>query len=152
MRCQHSFYRVVTVTTLPPVAGVLETGIYVADVARSRAFYERVFGFKAMIAEERIVAFDVAPASVLILFKQGGTLERVPVAGSHIPQHDGGGPQHFAFGIRADDLDAWKAQLAAEGVAIESEVAWPQGGRSLYFRDPDGLLVELATPGLWRNW
>ena len=35
---------------------------------------------------------------------------------------------------------------------MESEVTWPQGGRSLYFRDPDGLLVELATPGLWRNY
>jgi len=136
----------------PPVAGVLETGLYVADVARSRAFYERVFGFKAMIAEERIVAFDVAPGSVLILFKQGGTLEPVPVAGSFIPPHDGGGPQHFAFGIQAQDWDPWRVHLAGEGVAIESEVAWPQGGRSLYFRDPDGLLVELATPGLWRNW
>jgi catechol 2,3-dioxygenase-like lactoylglutathione lyase family enzyme len=135
----------------PPVSGILETGLYVEDVARSRGFYERVFGFEAMIAEERIVAFDVAPGSVLILFKQGGTLEPVPVGGSFIPPHDGGGPQHFAFGIRAGDLDAWKAHLAAESVAVESEVAWPQGGRSVYFRDPDGLLIELATPGLWRN-
>ena len=141
-----------SVATVPPVSGVLETGIYVDDVERSRAFYERVFGFKAMIAEERIVAFDVAPGSVLILFRKGGTLEPVPVAGRFIPPHDGSGPQHFAFGIAAADIDAWKAHLAAEGVAVESEVAWPQGGRSLYFRDPDGLLVELATPGLWRNW
>jgi catechol 2,3-dioxygenase-like lactoylglutathione lyase family enzyme len=34
-------------------------------------------------------------------------------------------------------------------VSIEGEMKWPRGGTSLYFRDPDGHLVELATPGLW---
>ena len=35
------------------------------------------------------------------------------------------------------------------GVAIEAEVEWPSGGRSLYFRDPAGNVVELAPPTLW---
>ena len=26
---------------------------------------------------------------------------------------------------------------------------WERGGQSIYFRDPDGHLVELATPGIW---
>lgn len=136
----------------PRVTGVLETCLYVDDVARARAFYERIFGFEAMVADDRIVAFDVAPGHVLILFRRGGTLKPVPVGGGFIPPHDGGGPQHFAFGIPAEDWETWKAHLAAEGVAVESEVTWPKGGRSLYFHDPDGLLVELATPGLWRNY
>jgi catechol 2,3-dioxygenase-like lactoylglutathione lyase family enzyme len=138
----------------PRVTGVLETCLYVDDVARSRAFYERLFGFKPMIVEERICALDVAPGQVLILFKRGGTLKPVPVAGSFIPPHDAVGPQHFAFAIAEADLEAWRSHLAAEGVAIESEVAWPlpQKGRSLYFRDPNGLLIELATPGLWKNY
>jgi len=136
----------------PRVAGVLETCLYVADVARSRAFYERIFGFTTMVADDRIVAFDVAPGSTLILFRKGGTLKPVAVGGGFIPPHDGGGPQHFAFAIADGDWDAWKAHLAAEAVAVASEVTWPQGGRSLYFHDPDGLVVELATPGLWRNY
>jgi catechol 2,3-dioxygenase-like lactoylglutathione lyase family enzyme len=41
---------------------------------------------------------------------------------------------------------------ADKAVPVESEVSWPQGGRSLYFLDPDGMVVELATPGLWRNY
>lgn len=136
----------------PCVSRVLETCLYVDDVARSRAFYERVFGFAAMVADERIVAFDVAPESTLILFRKGGTLKPVPIGGGFIPPHDGGGAQHFAFAIADADWDVWKAHLVGEGVAVASEVAWPQGGRSLYFHDPDGLVVELATPGLWRNY
>jgi catechol 2,3-dioxygenase-like lactoylglutathione lyase family enzyme len=136
----------------PKVNGVLETGIYVEDVATARAFYERVFGFEPIFAEERMCTLAVAPSQVLIIFKRGGTLAPVPAGDSVIPPHDGGGPQHFAFAIAAADLDMWKAHLMAEGVAIESTVKWPKGGTSLYFRDPDGLLVELATPGLWANY
>lgn len=136
----------------PPIAGVLETCLYVADVAASRAFYERVFGFPVLTADERICAFEAGPQSVLILFRRGGTPRPIAVGGGFIPPHDGGGHQHFAFAIATADYAPWKAHLAALGVAVESEVAWPQGGKSLYFRDPDGLVVELATPGLWRNY
>ena len=52
----------------------------------------------------------------------------------------------------ADSLDAWRARLAAEDLAIESTVTWPRGAVSLYFRDPDGNLGELVTPGLWANY
>lgn len=136
----------------PRVSGVLETGLYVDDVATSRAFYERVFGFEVIFAEQRMCTFAVAPAQVLIIFKRGGAMEPVPVGDSFIPPHDGNGRQHFAFAVAAADLEAWKAQLAAENVAVESTVKWPAGGTSLYFRDPDGHLVELATPGLWKNY
>jgi catechol 2,3-dioxygenase-like lactoylglutathione lyase family enzyme len=39
--------------------------------------------------------------------------------------------------------------LESKGVAIESVVNWPQGSTSIYFRDPDGNLGELVSPGLW---
>ena len=136
----------------PPINGVLETGIYVDDVARSRAFYGRLFGFRPVLVEERICAFAVAPAQLLILFQRRGTLDPVPVGDSFIPPHDGSGPQHFAFSIAESDVENWRKHLADNGVTIESAVTWPQGGKSLYFRDPDGLLVELATPGLWPNY
>ena len=48
--------------------------------------------------------------------------------------------------------NAWRAHLTASGVAIRSEMAWPRGGRSLYFDDPDGHVLELATPGLWATY
>ena len=55
----------------------------------------------------------------------------------------------LAFAIPADAYNSWKAQLGRAGVPVTSEVNWPKGGRSLYFNDPDGNVLELATPGLW---
>jgi catechol 2,3-dioxygenase-like lactoylglutathione lyase family enzyme len=89
---------------------------------------------------------------VLLLFKRGATLEPVQLPGGVLPPHDGAGQLHFAFAIRATDLASWRERLEAQGVIIESEVAWPRGGRSLYFRDPDYHLVELATPGVWPTY
>jgi catechol 2,3-dioxygenase-like lactoylglutathione lyase family enzyme len=136
----------------PRVTGVLETCLYVENVERSRSFYEKLFGFKTLVGDKRICVFDVAPAQVLILFERGATQEPVPVGDGFIPPHDAVGRQHFAFAIAADDFDPWKRHLAANGIDVESEIAWRSGGKSLYFRDPDGLLVELATPGLWANY
>lgn len=59
------------------------------------------------------------------------------------------GPGHVAFRIWASEIEPWRARLAAVGVALETEIVWPQGGHSLYFRDPSGNSLELATPQLW---
>jgi catechol 2,3-dioxygenase-like lactoylglutathione lyase family enzyme len=129
--------------------GVLETALYVDDLARARAFYEELFGLEPVFADERLCAFEIAAASVLLLFPRGKTLETVVMPGGTIPPHDGHGPLHVAFAIGADDLADWERRLEAQGVAIEGRTVWPRGGTSLYLRDPDGHLLELATPGLW---
>ncbi len=134
---------------MPRVSGILETCLYVADMEQSARFYERLFGFRRMLSNDRICAFNVSDRNVLILFLQGGTSEPVQLPGGILPPHDGSGQTHFAFAIPADDLAAWEKRLAENGVAIESRVHWEPGGDSLYFRDPDGHLVELATPGIW---
>jgi len=59
---------------------------------------------------------------------------------------------HFAFAVDAADLPQWEERLRGAGIDIESRVRWARGGESVYFRDPDGHLVELATPGLWANY
>jgi catechol 2,3-dioxygenase-like lactoylglutathione lyase family enzyme len=136
----------------PALEGLVETALYVTDVRRSRDFYTRIFGFEAMGGNERIQPLNVGPGQVLLLFKRGGTPEPVPVGDGFIPPHDGGGEQHFAFGVPAASYEDWKSFLKSLDIDIESEVSWPQGGKSLYFRDPDRLLVELITPGVWQNY
>jgi catechol 2,3-dioxygenase-like lactoylglutathione lyase family enzyme len=144
---------------MPHVTGILETCLSVADVERSAHFYERLFGFERMVSDDRFCAFAVtaensrgeeAPAhDVLILFRKGAAAQPVALPGGVIPGHDDSGHSHFAFAIRAEDLPAWEKRLAEAGVPIESRVHWELGGESLYFRDPDGHLAELATPGIW---
>ena len=136
----------------PALEGLVETALYVTDVIRSRDFYIRIFGFEPMGGNERIQPLNVAPGQVLLLFKQGGTPKPIAVGDGFIPPHDGGGEQHFAFGVPAASYEDWKSFLKSLDISIESEVSWPQGGKSLYFRDPDRLVVELITPGVWKNY
>ena len=131
------------------INGVLETSLYVDDLERAIEFYTRLFGFESMVRDNRFCALNVAGRDVLLLFKRGASLQPMPIPGGTIAPHDGQGPIHIAFSVTAADLAAWEARLLAEGVAIESTVDWPRGGRSVYFRDPDNHLLELATPGIW---
>jgi catechol 2,3-dioxygenase-like lactoylglutathione lyase family enzyme len=84
--------------------------------------------------------------SILLLFRRGGTISPVPTEGGVIPGHDGSGSYHIAFAVSADQLAPWMERLSRFQVPIESHAKWPQGGESVYFRDPDNNLLELATP------
>ena len=134
---------------IPALGGVVETSLYVEDVGRASAFYRALFGFEAMIEDQRFAALSVAAKQVLLLFKTGSSTEVIVMPGGNIPPHDGSGQMHLAFSIPAAALSAWEERLAALDVLIESKVAWPRGGHSIYFRDPDGNLAELITPGCW---
>jgi catechol 2,3-dioxygenase-like lactoylglutathione lyase family enzyme len=140
------------VSEAPQITGVLETALHVEDIDRAARFYEDVLQLKLINRDQRFAGYDIGPRSVLLLFKRGGTLETVQLPGGTIPPHGGSGELHVAFAIAADALSAWEARLAAHKIAIEGRMDWPRGGRSIYFRDPDGHLLELATPGLWPNY
>lgn len=136
----------------PPVTGVLETALYVADLDRAARFYERLLGSRVLLDEAgRLRALDVAGRQVLLLFKTGASERQNPVPGGVVPPHDARGRIHVCFAVPADALGAWEAHLAALGVDVISRVHAERGGTSLYLRDPDGHLVELATPGLWEG-
>lgn len=127
----------------PKTEGLLESSLYVDDLARSVAFYRQIFDFR-VISDfgERGCALEAGPRQVLLLFKKGASR-------AITSPHDGDGELHLAFAIAASELDAWEAWLASNGIVIEERHTWDRGGHSLYFRDPDRHLVEVATPGVW---
>jgi catechol 2,3-dioxygenase-like lactoylglutathione lyase family enzyme len=128
----------------PRTDGILESSLYVSDLARSVRFYRETFGF-SVISEfgERGCAMNAGTRQVLLLFKKGASR-----ATASTP-HDGDGELHLAFAIVSAELSKWEAWLEERGVAIEEKKQWDLGGWSLYFRDPDRHLIELATPGTW---
>jgi catechol 2,3-dioxygenase-like lactoylglutathione lyase family enzyme len=129
--------------------GVLETALYVDDLDRAVGFYTSVLALAPLYRDGRMAALNVGDKSVLLLFPRGGSLETVHLPGGTIPPHDGAGPLHVAFAIGKEELADWEERLRRHAVAIEGRTTWKRGGESVYFRDPDGHLLELATPGLW---
>ncbi len=134
------------------VTGILETALHIEDIDRAIDFYQRLFGVEIMARDKRFCAFNVAGRDVLLLFKRGESTSPMPVPGGIIPPHDGQGRLHLAFSIHRVELPAWEQRLTELNVAVESTVHWPEGGQSIYFRDPDQHLLELATPGIWPNY
>jgi catechol 2,3-dioxygenase-like lactoylglutathione lyase family enzyme len=128
---------------------VLETAVHCSDLARAREFYIGVLGLAPMLENERIVALDAGAATVLLLFQRGASDEATQTPGGVVPGHGSHGTQHFAFAVEPEHLEAIVERLDRAGVEVESRVSWPSGGLSVYFRDPDGHSVELATPGVW---
>lgn len=131
---------------------MLEFSLYVEDVSRAADFYHDLFGFPVLLSKERMAALDVEGKQILLLFKHGASSEPMNMPGGVLPPHDGKGTSHVAFAILENDLEQWERWMREHDVEIESKVEWEGGGRSLYFRDPDGHLLELVTPGVWETY
>ena len=134
---------------MPKLDGILETAIHTENMARSRDFYEGILGLEPIYSDNRLSAYAVAGHDVLLVFRKGTTEQSVILPSGTIPGHASNGALHVAFAIEKNELADWEAHLNSRGVAIEGRNDWSRGGRSIYFRDPDGHLLELATPGLW---
>jgi catechol 2,3-dioxygenase-like lactoylglutathione lyase family enzyme len=127
----------------PKTEGILESSLYVSDLPRSVHFYQETFGFR-VISEfgERGCAMQAGTRQVLLLFKKGASR-------AISSPHDGDGELHLAFAIPPGELANWELWLQERGIAVEEKSTWELGGTSIYFRDPDRHLLELATPGTW---
>ena len=136
---------------MPPIRRILETAVYCDDLVRAAEFYERLLRASPILSNDRLVAFDAGSGTMLLLFRRGQP-SAIVTDGGIVPGHDGSGSAHLAFAIDAADMSAWERRLSALGIAIESRVTWGRGGQSLYFRDPDGHSIELATPGTWPTY
>ena len=136
----------------PGFNGVLETSLYVDDLEKAEHFYGHVLGLpKIFSVPARQLTFRCQD-SILLIFRPDRTeRERIVINGGAIPLHGARGPGHMAFRVSRIDLGAWREYFHTAGVVIESEVSWPSGAHSIYFRDPCGNSLELATPDMWKS-
>ncbi len=131
-------------------SGVLETILYAEDLEAAEAFYSGVLGFDVFSKRAGRQVFFRCGEQMLLIFNPKATL--VPPSGDAVlpvPQHGASGPGHVCFRATGQGIAAWKKHLETQKVAIEAEFEWPQGGRSIYFRDPAGNSLEFAEPRIW---
>ena len=132
------------------VVGVLESCLYATDLDAAERFYAGTLGLEAFAREPGRHLFFRCGDAVFLLFNPDRTSTAAgEVGGVPVPPHGARGAGHVAFRVPAAALEAWRDRLARAGVAIEAEIAWPRGGRSLYVRDPAGNSVELGTAAIW---
>ena len=129
---------------------VLEAALYARDLPAAEQFYRDVLGLPVIARQAHRHVFFRCGQTVVLVFNPDQTAgETVLIAGSPIPKHGAHGAGHVAFAVDASTLPVWRERLRGAGILIESEIAWPQGGHSIYVRDPAGNSVELATPTVW---
>ena len=123
---------------------ILETSLYTDDLEQAESFYTSVLGFELFAKEPGRHLFFKCGNQMLLIFDPNRTLNETEVA-----PHGARGPGHVAFAVPLTDLEGWASHLRLKGTKIEQDVSWPKGGRSLYFRDPAGNCLELASPLVW---
>ncbi|MFP3943198.1 MAG: VOC family protein [Alphaproteobacteria bacterium] len=130
--------------------GILETVLYAEDLDAAESFYTDVFGLEVFIrAEGRHLFFKVGDGMLLIFNPESTAHVPTYVKEQPIPVHGMKGVGHMAFRAPEEEIGAWKEHFETKGVPVDSEVQWPQGGRSLYVSDPAGNCVEVASPNIW---
>ena len=128
------------------LTGLHHITLICADLERSIAFYRDVLGLGIV----RDAPSDDDPGTRHVWFGAiDGTAGRL-VSIMEYPQLPAGvvgtgSTQHFALAVDStEELDAWRGYLTEQSVDC-SEVFDRGGFRSLYLRDPDGHVVEIAT-------
>jgi catechol 2,3-dioxygenase-like lactoylglutathione lyase family enzyme len=131
-------------------AAILESALYVDDLDKAEAFYGEVLGLARIAKAKGRHVFFRCGDGVLLLFDAKAT-EIPPPADARlpVPPHGARGPGHLCFSANGDEIEAWRHDLERKSVAIEADFEWPNGGRSIYFRDPAGNSLEFAEPKIW---
>jgi glyoxalase family protein len=123
-------------------SGIHHVALVTRDVAASSAFYGEVLGLS------RAPAFSGADAAFGDAMHTPGSLIALHEAQHAPPGRPGiGGIHHTAFGVPTDaELLMWKRRLTDLGHVVSGP--YDRGYfTSIYFRDPDGQVLEIATEG-----
>lgn len=132
-----------------PPGAVLEAALYADDLDAAEAFYGGVLGLPRVLRAGNRHVFFRAGRTILLVFNPDETEVADPDAKLPVPPHGARGPGHLCFAASRAEIDAWRARLEAAGHPIEADFDWPNGARSIYFRDPAGNSLEMAEPRLW---
>jgi len=127
--------------------GVHHMALICSDVERTIQFYQELLGFPLVeLMENRDykgsthLFFDIGNDNLLAFFD-------FPGLGLQPGIEALGGVQHIAISTTPENLERVKARLEEQGVTYLG----PDRGvtTSIYFKDPDGIQIELIAEPLW---
>lgn len=133
------------------ISGILESCLYAENLDDAEAFYSKLPGIEFVSKEEGRHVFFRCGSTMLLIFNPAHTsTHQTEVDGNKIPLHGSTGVGHIAFAIQKGKLTEWKNFFHQNRISIESEITWPNGSVSLYFRDPAGNSLELVNTDIWK--
>ncbi|WP_299843381.1 VOC family protein [uncultured Roseovarius sp.] len=138
-----------TLPDAPAPTSALEAALYVDDLKAAQHFYGTLLGLEEIACVEGRHVFFRVGATILLIFDPRVTVTGSDNADLPVPGHGAYGHGHFCFACEAAELAAWHDRLIALKIPIEADFHWPNGARSIYFRDPAGNSLEMAEPRLW---
>ncbi|SLN09704.1 Glyoxalase-like domain protein [Roseovarius litorisediminis] len=133
----------------PSPVAVLEAALYANDLDAAADFYGTVLGLPELARVDGRHIFYRVGTTILLIFDPRATVGGSSNPRLQVPGHGARGPGHLCFAVSATEIAAWRKRLEAAGYPIESNFTWPNGARSIYFRDPAGNSLEMAEPRLW---
>lgn len=134
----------------PLIEALLETALYAPDLDAAERFYGGVLGLERIArVGNRHVFYRCGPGVLLIFNPQETVKPPEDGAAPPVPPHGTSGAGHACFRLAAENFSATITALNAAGVTIEADFTWPNGGRSIYFRDPAGNSLECAEARIW---
>jgi glyoxylase I family protein len=125
------------------ITGIHHITLLVQDLNRSGAFYRNVLGLRLV---KQTVNDDDQSARHFIF----GDADRMLITCLEYPDLDEGkvgrgSTHHFALAVDSEaELQAWKQYLGEKGIPT-TDVMDRGDFRSIYLRDPDGHIIEIAT-------
>ena len=119
----------------PRFLGLRHVALNVRDVQKSRDFYCDVLGMTVEWLPDPDNAYLTSGQDNLALHKLPGGAHPGPVQAL----------DHIGFVVRnAEDVDKWADRIRSSGIPlVQDPKTHRDGARSIYFRDPDGLLIQL---------
>lgn len=127
----------------PKLAGVLETVVYCTteNEEETRRFYREVLGLRPF--SHTSAGHRIGPGVFLVFNRDQSSVQDWP------PPHGALGAVHTCFLATPGEYESWKEHIANAGVEITNETTWDSGGRSFYFDDPAGNVLEIAETDMW---
>ncbi|REL33688.1 glyoxalase/bleomycin resistance/extradiol dioxygenase family protein [Rhodohalobacter sp. SW132] len=129
---------------------ITETCLYADDLEKAESFYSGVMKFDLIQKEKQRHLFYRCENGMLLIFDPNSTLrESSDGSKNPVPRHGATGSGHIAFTVSPENYSNWKGRLQKQNIEIESEIKWPGGSESFYFRDPSGNSLEIIKGDMW---